>query len=490
MSMTCMPSPYGPTPEARRAMSADLIAQLRGIVGEAHVLTDAVACAPYEEDWRRIYRGRALCVVRPASTAQVSAVVKACAAAGVAMVPQGGNTGHVGGGVPRSGGDEVVVSLGRMNRIRQVDTDNNTMTVEAGCVLQTVQEAAAAHDRLFPLSLAAQGSCVIGGNLASNAGGVQVLRYGTARDLTLGLEVVLADGRVWDGLRVLRKDNTGYDLRDLFIGSEGTLGIITAAVLKLFPRPRARVVAWAGLASVEDAIALLGELRSRCAERMSAFEIVGAVALDLVVRHIPGSVVPLTDAYPWHALVELSDTGPESALRDLLEEALGSALEGALISDAAMAASEAQAEALWALRESLAEAQRSAGVSIKHDLALPVSQIPAFLRQAEASLTLAFPGVRIVAFGHAGDGNLHYNLSMTDAQANAAFVARSAEVNRLVHDIVAGLGGSISAEHGLGQLRREEIRRYKSPLELELMHRIKLALDPAGLLNPGKLLDN
>jgi FAD/FMN-containing dehydrogenase len=470
-------------------MSQALLETLGSIVGAGHLLEADEDCAPFEEDWRGRYKGRALCVVRPASSAEVSAVVRACHAAGVAMVPQGGNTGLVGGGVPHESADEVVISLSRLNRVRGIDPDNCTLTVEAGCTLAAVQAAAAAHGLLFPLSLASEGSCQIGGNLASNAGGVQVLRYGNARDLTLGLEVVLPDGRIWEGLRGLRKDNTGYDLKQLFIGSEGTLGIITAAVLKLFPAQRQRAVAWLALPDAKAAIALLSHLRKQLGERLSAFEMVGASAHELVLQHMPGSSRPLAGMAPWYVLLELTDSDPAAPLAAALEAALGQAFEAGLVLDAALAASESQADALWALRENISEAQKKEGISIKHDVSVPVSRIPDFLQHADAALTAVFPGVRIVAFGHAGDGNLHYNPSMPGGGAvNASFIARTAEVNRIVHDIVAELGGSISAEHGLGQLKRAEILRYKSSLEIELMRSLKGVFDPCGLMNPGKLL--
>lgn len=470
-------------------MEHALIEVLRGIVGAAHLLDAGEDCSAFEEDWRGRYKGRALCVVRPADTAEVAAVVAACAIANVPMVPQGGNTGLVGGGVPRTTGDEVLISLARLNKVRAIDPANNTLTVEAGCTLSAVQAAAAEQGRLFPLSLASEGSCQIGGNLASNAGGVQVLRYGNARELTLGLEVVLPDGQVWNGLRGLRKDNTGYDLKHLFIGSEGTLGIITAAVLKLFPMPAQRMVAWVAVPDVSAAIDLLGCLRKRVGERLTAFEIVSAVAHELVLQNIAGAQRPLPGLVPWYALIEMADSDSAADLASLLEQALGDALEAGLISDAAIASNEAQALALWALRENISEAQKKDGISIKHDVSVPVSAIPAFLQQADAALYAAFPGVRIVAFGHAGDGNLHYNPSMPQGgQANLDFIARSAEVNRIVHDIVASLNGSISAEHGLGQLKREEILRYKSSVEMAMMRRIKATFDPCGLMNPGKVL--
>jgi len=406
----------------------------------------------------------------------------------VAMVPQGGNTGLCGGATPLADGAAVVISLARMNRVRAVDPDNDTLTVEAGCTLAAVQEAAQAAGRLFPLSLASEGSCRIGGNLSTNAGGVQVLRYGNTRDLVLGLEVVLPDGRVWDGLRGLRKDNTGYDLKQLFIGAEGTLGIVTAAVLKLFPAIRSRATAWVAVPDPRAAVRLLGMLRAACGDRVSAFEIVGRTALGLVLRHIPGARDPLAGAPAWTVLVELSDPAVDAPLDDQLQAVLGEAFAQGLAGDVAVAASGAQAQALWALREDISEAQRIEGVSIKHDVSVPVSRIPDFLERASEALAARWPDVRVVAFGHIGDGNLHYNLSKSVADDNAAFVARTPEVNRIVHDLVCELGGSISAEHGLGQLKREEVLRYKPALEMELMRRVKQAFDPAGLMNPGKVL--
>ncbi len=466
-------------------MTADFLSRLRGIVGDAYVLTDPASLANYVEDWRGRYRGSALCVVRPASTDQVAAVMAACAEASVAIVPQGGNTGLCGGATPRGG--EVVLSLNRMTRVRQLDAANNTLTVDAGCTLQAAQQAALAADRLFPLSLAAEGTATIGGNLSTNAGGVQVLRYGNARDLVLGLEVVLADGRVWDGLRGLRKDNTGYDLKQLFIGAEGTLGIITGAVLKLVPRPRSRAVAWVAVADPAAAVGLLGHLRQQLGERVVAYELISQQALDLVLRHIPGSRAPLQDAAAWQVLVEVADT-LVGDLDGVLALALDRAAVVGLAGDTVVAGSEAQCEALWRLREAISEAQRIDGVSIKHDIAVPVSHIPEFIARADAALHAAYPGVRIVCFGHVGDGNLHYNPSKPLAGDNAEFIARSGEVNRIVHDLVVALGGSISAEHGLGQLKREENQRYKSPVEMDLMRAVKHAFDPRGRMNPGKVL--
>ncbi len=465
-----------------------LIEELVRLLGERHVLTAAEDLAAYCTDWRGRYTGAALCVARPGTADEVAALVRACAAAGVAVVPQGGNTGLCGGATPLGG--EVLVSLRRMKRIRAIDADNNSITVEAGCTLHEVQEAAAAADRLFPLSLAAEGSATLGGNLSTNAGGVQVLRYGNARELTLGLEVVLADGRIWDGLRALRKDNTGYDLKHLFIGAEGTLGLITAATLKLFARPRTRATAWVGVPDPAAAVKLLGRLRDAVGDNVTAFEIVGRAALELVLKHISNAREPLAGKPPWQVLIELS--GARDDLAATLEQALELAVPDGVVNDAVLAASEAQRAALWALRENVSEAQRIEGVSIKHDIAVPVSRIAEFVARADEELRAAFPDLRIVCFGHIGDGNLHYNQSRPDGDAhsgsNAEFIARTPQVNRIVHDLVHQLGGSISAEHGLGQLKREEVLRYKSATEMELMRAVKQALDPRGLMNPGKVL--
>jgi FAD/FMN-containing dehydrogenase len=465
-------------------VSADFHERLRAVVGAPRVLTEAQDLAPFCTDWRGRYTGVARCVVLPGSTEEVAAVVSVCAEAGVAIVPQGGNTGLCGGATPTGG--EVVIVLTRLNHIRAIDPGNNSITVEAGCTLHAVQEAAREVDRLFPLSLAAEGSATIGGNLATNAGGVQVLRYGNARDLTLGLEVVLADGRIWNGLRSLRKDNTGYDLKHLFIGAEGTLGLITAATLKLFPCPRAHATAWVAVPDPAAAVALLGRLRDTVGDNVTAFEIVGRPALELVLKHIPGARDPLSGKPEWQVLIELS--GARADLAVALEAALEAASEEKLVADAVVASSEAQTAALWALRENVSEAQKIEGVSIKHDIAVPVSRIAEFIARADAALREAFPALRIVCFGHIGDGNLHYNQSRADAESNADFIARTGAVNRIVHDLVHELGGSISAEHGLGQLKREEVLRYKSGVEMDMMRAVKLALDPSGLMNPGKLL--
>ena len=468
---------------------ATLLARLAAIVGGANVLTAAEDVAPHTTDWRGRYRGAALAVVRPATAAEVGAVVAACAEARTPVVPQGGNTGLVGGGTPRASGEEVVLSLARLNRVRAVDPDNATMTVEAGVTLAAAQDAARAAGMAFPLSLASEGSCTIGGNLATNAGGTAVLRYGNARDLVLGVEVVLADGSVLDLARGLRKDNTGYDLKQLFIGAEGTLGIVTAAVLKLYAAPRTQVTALAALGSVGDAVALLRHAKQALGDRLVGFELMSDVAIGLSRKHHPGTPDALP-GHPWYALVQADDSADDDALADRVEAMLAAGVEQALVRDATVARSIAQAEALWAARENISEAQRREGPNLKHDISLPVSSIPDFLASAERALRAAIPDVRFVVFGHLGDGNLHYNLSAPEGTAAEAFVAAPTleRAQRIVHDLVAARGGSISAEHGIGQLKRRELERTKAPLELALMRRIKAALDPAGILNPGKVV--
>jgi FAD/FMN-containing dehydrogenase len=468
--------------------SSSLVDRLAGIVGSTHVVTDPREAEPYSIDWRKRYAGRPLAVVKPGSTDEVSLVVRLCAEARAAIVPQGGNTSLCGAATPDPSGTQVVVSLSRMSRIRALDAVNNTVTVEAGCVLARLHEAAAVADRLFPLSLAAEGSCEIGGNLSTNAGGVQVLRYGNMRDLVLGLEVVLPSGELWDGLRALRKDNTGYDLKQLFIGAEGTLGIITAAVLKLFPKPHAHATAFVALESTRDALALLTHMQDRCGDRLTAFELLSAACVEIVTRHMPGVRSPFARIHPQHVLLELSDTHAAGNVRDVMEAALGEAMERGIARDAIVATNEAQARSLWALRENMTEAQVREGRQVKHDVSLPISRIPEFVDAAHAALDRAFPGVRVIDFGHLGDGNLHYNVASPPAMTEEAFMVRMPEVNRIVHDLTARFGGSISAEHGLGVYKRDEILRYKSPLEMELMRRIKRALDPLGIMNPGKVI--
>jgi FAD/FMN-containing dehydrogenase len=449
-----------------------LQARLADIVGAAHVLTAPEDTEPYFVDWRKQYAASAECVVRPATTQEASQVVSACAREGVAIVPQGGNTGLVGGSVPTGAQREVVLALARMNRIRALDVLNDTVTAEAGCVLAAVQRAADDAGRLFPLSLAAEGSCQIGGNLSTNAGGVNVLRYGNAREQVLGLEVVLPDGRVWDGLRGLRKDNTGYDLKHIFLGAEGTLGVITAAVLRLYPKPAASATAWIALGSAHAAVELLAELRSRLGERISAFELVSRTCLEAVLSHVKDLRDPLPARRPWYVLAQFADSGGTAELHERVAEAIGER-------EAALAQSGEQARSLWRIRESIPEAQFA---NVKHDISLPISRIPDFVERAGREIESSFRENRIYCFGHAGDGNLHYNVGPA-----RLLEARDA-VNRIVYQAVAHLGGSISAEHGLGQLKREAIRSHKSALELEMMKKVKAALDPAGLMNPGKVL--
>ena len=461
--------------------------EVRAIVGAANLI-DSGDLAAYEHDWRKRFHGRARAVVRPASVHEVAAVVRTCVAHRVPIVTQGGNTGLVGGSVPDASGTQMLLSLTRMNRVRAIDAANLTLTVDAGCVLQQVQEAAAAQGLLFPLSLAAEGSCTIGGNLATNAGGTQVLRYGNARDLCLGLEVVSAAGEVWNGLTGLRKDNTGYDLRHLFIGSEGTLGVITGATLRLYPQPAASSTALAALGSLDAAIALLQLAHSRLGAGLTGFEVMGDYALELVRQHFPQLAQPLPPG-AWTVLLEQSDSESAAHAHALFEALLETALERGLITDAAVAATIEQSKAMWHLRESIPMAQSLEGQNIKHDIALPISTIGAFVARTDAALLRGFPGVRLVNFGHLGDGNLHYNVQ-APIDADAAGYLREHEhaVNTLVFDAVAEFGGSFSAEHGIGALKRDELAQRKSPVALNLMRSIKQALDPLGLMNPGRML--
>jgi FAD/FMN-containing dehydrogenase len=465
------------------------LAGIREVVGERGWTDDPVEMEPHLVEWRGRWRGRARGVVRPGSTAEVAEVVRLAAAAGLPIVPQAGNTSLCGGSVPDDDGRSIVLSVSRLARIRAIDALDYTMTVEAGCVLADVQRAAAEADRLFPLSLAAEGSCEIGGNLSTNAGGVHVLRYGNARELVLGLEVVLPDGRVWDGLRRLRKDNTGYALREIFIGAEGTLGIITAAVLKLFPRPRARWVAWVAVSDVRAALELLARARASTGEAVSSFELIPRIALDYVLRHIPGTSDPLPERYDHYVLVELDSTVEgDQGLAGRGERLLEAAAEGGLVRDAAVAESDAQIQALWRLRESISEAQKGEGASVKHDVAVPIRRVADFLEEATRRVEADWPGVRVVAFGHLGDGNIHFNLSVPPGGDDAAFLGHWEAFSRIVHDVVMAMDGSIAAEHGIGRLKREELVRYKSATELELMRTLKRALDPKGIMNPGRVV--
>ena len=473
-----------------------LLSVLKRAVGDAHVLTHDhpdTDLSAWENDWRKRQFGKALAVVRPGNTAEVAAVVKACVAAGVSMVPQGGNTGLVVGGVPDTSGTQVVLSLQRMNVIRHIDAANLTLTAEAGCILQTLQDAADRAGFLFPLSLAAEGSCTIGGNLACNAGGTQVVRYGNTRDLCLGLEVVTAQGEVWHGLSGLRKDNTGYDLRHLFVGSEGTLGIITAASMKLYPKPAAQLTAWAEVPSLDAAVTLLGLAHTHLGAGLTGFEVMGHFALSLVVRHFPQQRVPLWQdtptAAPYCVLLENSDHESEAHARAQFERLLEAAMEQGCVTDAVVAESLAQASALWHIRESIPLAQAEEGLNIKHDISIPVSSIPAFVAHTDALLAQAIPGVRLVNFGHLGDGNLHYNVQAPLGVDASAFLNQQEEmVNTLVFDAVSEFNGSISAEHGVGSLKLEKLEKYKSPVALDLMRRIKFALDPDNLMNPGRVV--
>ncbi len=465
-----------------------LLSALRTIVGEAYVLTEGDLTG-YELDWRKRERGKALAVVRPASTEQVAAVVKACAAAGVSIVPQGGNTGMVVGSTPDASGTQVVLSLTRMNAVRTLDAANLTITVEAGCVLQTLQEVCEQAGFLFPLSLASEGSCTIGGNLGTNAGGTQVVRYGNTRELCLGLEVVTAQGEVWSGLTGLRKDNTGYDLRHLFIGSEGTLGVITAATMKLYPLPQSQLTALAAVPSLQAAVDLLGLAHRHLSAGLTGFEVMGQFALRLVVKHFPQQRVPFYESAPYCVVLENSDTESDSHARSQLERLLEEALEKGCVTDAVVAESMAQARALWHIRESIPLAQAQEGLNIKHDISIAVSRIPEFVAQADAALEQAFPGVRLVNYGHLGDGNLHYNVQAPVGQDGETFLREQENaVNAVVYALVDAYKGSISAEHGIGSLKREKLEKHKSPVALGLMRSIKTALDPHNLFNPGRML--
>jgi FAD/FMN-containing dehydrogenase len=452
------------------------------------LLTEAADVESFVIDWRKAWQGTALAVAVPDSVDDVANVVRWCVANSVAIVPQGGNTGQSGGSVPDKTGQNIVLSLTRLNKIRALDSLNNTVTVDAGRILQTVQEAAADVDRFFPLSLGAEGSCTIGGNLATNAGGTAVLRYGNMRDLCLGLEVVTASGEIWNGLKGLRKDNSGYDLRDLFIGSEGTLGVITGAVLKLFPKPAARLTAFVAVKSPRDALALFEEVRRKHDLALTGFELMSGFCLDLVLKHNPNARRPLALPSPWYVLIEFTDMHSEEACRVVLQDALESAFERGLVHDAVVGQSVAQCDALWALREAISASQGSEGKAIKHDVAVPISGVAEFIDEALVAVAQSFPDFRPVIFGHLGDGNLHFNYSSAPEADQAAFVAEQEPLNRIVHEIVRAYHGTISAEHGLGVLRRDEADAFRSPVERRLMNSIKAALDPAGIMNPGKML--
>ncbi|MCZ6848059.1 MAG: FAD-binding oxidoreductase [Alphaproteobacteria bacterium] len=476
------------------AISEDTLARLLGAVGDRGMITDPGDMVPYVTDHRDLFEGAAAAVLRPVSTEETAAVVTICAETGTSIVPQGGNTGLVGGSVPDASGDAVVLNLGRMNKVRELDPLNNTMTVEAGCILADLQTAAADADRLFPLSLGAEGSCMIGGNLSTNAGGVGVLKFGNARDLVLGLEVVLPDGRVWPGLSALRKDNTGYDLKHLFIGAEGTLGVITAAVLKLFPRPAQVETAFMAVPELDNVLRLLADARAASGDGVTAFELLPRIGVELVLKHFEGTRAPMDTVSPWYVLMEWSagESGaknePEAGLRRALEAFLEARFEAGMVIDAVLASSEAQAKELWHFREVLPECETREGASIKHDVSVPVSKVADFIAEGTRLLEAYIEGVRVFPFGHVGDGNIHFNVSQPVAMTKDEFHAHRREMNRMVHDLVMAMGGSFSAEHGIGRFKKGELAHYGEPLDLELMRRIKAAFDPDGIMNPGKVL--
>ncbi|MCZ4282845.1 FAD-binding oxidoreductase [Kiloniella laminariae] len=476
------------TPVSLPALPDGFLPALKRIVGDRGLLTKAEGILPHVTEQRGRFVGATACVVKPGTTGEVAQVIKLCQDHDIAIVPQGGNTGLVSAGIAFAEDRAIILNLSRMNKVRNLDPLNNTMTVEAGCILQNIQEAAAKADRFFPLSLGSEGSCQIGGNIASNAGGINVIRYGNTRALVLGLEVVTADGEIWDGLRSLRKDNTGYDLKQLFIGSEGTLGVITAAVLKLFPAMKERSTAFIGLRQLDDAPPLLGLAQSLIGEALNSFELIPRIALDFALKHGQDITDPLGQPYDWYILLEASAGTPQANLPLLFESFLEQALEAGLIHDAALAQNTAQADSFWRLRENITLCQKAEGGSIKHDIAVPLSAIPAFISKANAAVESYLPGIRPYPFGHIGDGNIHYNLSQPPGMDINDYLAHWDRLNRIVHDIVVDMGGSISAEHGIGRVKLEENLHYKSPLEIRMMQQIKQSLDPKNLMNPGKLL--
>jgi FAD/FMN-containing dehydrogenase len=469
---------------AAPALPPELVARFRAIVGDKYAVTDASDIAPYVTEERDLFHGRSPLVLRPGSTAEVAAICKLATEYRIALVPQGGNTGLVGGQTPHHG--EVVISMRRMDKIREIDTASNTMTCDAGVVLQIAQQKAAEVDRLFPLSLGAEGSCTIGGNLSTNAGGTAALAYGVAREMALGLEVVLADGRILNGLSKLKKDNTGYDLRNLFIGAEGTLGIITAATLKLFPKPRAIETAFVGLQSPNDALKLLAISQNEAAGSLTSFELLSDISVDFSLRHGIDIRDPLANKHPWYVLMELSSSREDA--RDALEAILTRGMEDGIVDDAVIAASLSQRQAFWKLRDEMSAAQKPEGGSIKHDISVPVAAVPDFIAEANAAVVKLIPGARPVPFGHLGDGNIHYNVSQPITANAADFLARWHDVNAVVFAIVLRMGGSISAEHGIGVLKRDELPEVKDKVAIELMRSIKAMLDPLGIMNPGKVL--
>ena len=466
-------------------IDAAFIRRVHSVVGDSGVIIDPADIASYVRDWRGNYVGKAALVVRPANTQEVANIVKLCAETGTPIVPQGGNTGMVGGGVPDASGNAIVLSLTRMNRIRAIDLSNDAMTVEAGCILAAVQEAALDNNRYFPLSLAAEGSCTIGGNLSTNAGGTAVLRYGNARDLVLGIEAVTSDGKIWNGLKALRKDNTGYDLKHLLMGAEGTLGIITAAVLKLFPKPQSTCTSLVAVPDPAAAVELLATIKNAMGDRLTGFELMSRVCLDHVIKHFPMTTEPFSARHDWQVLVELTDTLKDARLKDALFVTLEPAFANGQALDAVIAMSEAQSQALWNIRERIPEAEKLQGRSVKHDISVPISRIAEFIQRGDAELGAKFPNAKVICFGHIGDGNLHYNLSFPGQIASEE---QTQDANNIVYQLVDRMAGSISAEHGLGQMKRDEITRHKSLVELDMMCAIKAALDPNGMMNPGKVL--
>ncbi|WP_377292907.1 FAD-binding oxidoreductase [Rhizobium sp. SG2393] len=465
-----------------------LIDRFRAILGARNVVTDTAEHERYIHDTRGLYTGQTPAILKPGSTAEVAAILKLASDTATPIVPQGGNTGHVAGQVPRTGLNDFVLSLERMNRIRDVDPVGNVLVTEAGTILSDIHTAAEKVDRLFPLSLGSQGTAQIGGNLSTNAGGTAVLAYGNMRQLCLGLEVVLPTGEIWNGLRRLKKDNTGYDLRDLFIGAEGTLGVITAAVLKLFPRPAGHQVAVAGVADPAAALTLFSIATRRGGPALTGFEIMARIGIDFTVRHIPGVREPLETPQPWYVLIDISSADRQESAEAIVTGILEEALSEGLVADAVIAQNETQRRAFWHMRESMSLAQKPEGGSIKHDVSVPVAAIPAFMAEADAAVMAMMPGARICAFGHMGDGNIHYNISQPAGADKQAFLDRWHEVSDRVHAIVRAHGGSISAEHGIGQLKRDELAAIREPIEIDLMQRIKAAFDPAGIMNPEKVL--
>jgi len=469
-------------------LSPVLISALTSIVGPAHALTAPADTKAYTEEWRGLWHGRTPLVLRPKSTAEVSAILRLAHAEGLAIVPQSGNTGLVGAQVPDESGNEIILSLARLNAIRAVDAEGYSLTAEAGVTMRAVKDAALAVDRLYPLSIASEGSCMVGGNLSTNAGGINVLAYGNAREMVLGLEVVMADGRVWNGLRALRKDNTGYDLKQLFVGGEGTLGVITAAVLKLWPRPREIATVFVGLDSPAQALKLFQSVRAAVGPGLTAFELLPRLAIEFLLRNYAKFREPLAGKHAWYVLMDLSGASADGTAHATAERELGAALEAGVIEDAVIAQSLDQSQVFWNMREDLSETQKPEGGSIKHDVSVPIAAIPEMIARGNAAVEKLMPGIRPLPFGHFGDGNLHYNMSQPVGMDKAVFLARTPEISKLVYDIVLDLGGSISAEHGIGRLKRDLLKEVKAPLELDLMRAVKQAFDPKGILSPGRML--